>query len=80
MTSVGNGEFMTMSALPSTKKRKTKAGARPIMERDLRLLEEKKGKMCKALDGALKGAIQIKGGTSSDGGVAGDAATFRRLK
>jgi hypothetical protein len=50
------------------------------LERDLRLLEEKKGKMRKALDGALKGAIQIKGGTSSDGGVAGNAATFRRLE
>ncbi len=80
MTSVGNGEFMTMSALSSPKKRETKAGARPIMECDLRLLEEKKGKMCKALDGALKGAIQIKGGTSSDGGVAGNAAMFRRLE
>ncbi len=80
MTSIGNGEFMTMSALSSTEKRETKAGARPIMERDLRLLEEKKGKMRKALDGALKGAIQIKGGTSSDGGVAGEAATFRRLE
>ncbi len=80
MTSVGNGEFMTMSALSSTKKRETKAGARPIMERDLRLLEEKKGKMCKALDGALKGAIQIKGGTLSDRGVAGNAAMFCRLE
>ncbi len=80
MTSVGNGEFMTMSALSSTKKRETKAGARPIMERDLRLLEEKKGKMRKALDRELKGGIQIKGGTSSDRGVAGDAATFRRLE
>ena len=80
MPSVGNSEFMTMSALSSTKKRETKAGARPIMEWDLRLLEKKKGKMRKALDGALKGGIQIKGGTSSDGGVAGDAATFRRLE
>ncbi len=68
MTSVSNGEFMTMSALSSTKKRETKARARPIMERNLRLLEEKKGKMRKALDGALKGAIQIKGGTLSDRG------------
>jgi hypothetical protein len=80
VTSVGNGEFMTMRVLSSTEKRGTKAGARPIMERNLRLLEEKKGKMRKALDGSLKGVIQIKGGTSSDEGVAGNAATFCRLE
>jgi hypothetical protein len=76
VTSVGNGELMTMSALSSTEKRETKTGARPLMERNLHHLEKKKGKMCKALDGALKGGIQIKGGTLSDGGVAGNAATF----
>ncbi len=80
MTSIGNGKFMTLSALSSTYKRETPAVARPIMEPDLRLLEEKKGKMRKALDGVLKGAIQIKGGTSSDGRVAGNAATFRCLE
>ncbi|KAL3817546.1 hypothetical protein ACHAXA_003719 [Cyclostephanos tholiformis] len=62
VTSVLDGELITERVLSATETRGTKAGARPMTERDLMALEEKRGKIHETMDGALKGAIRIEGG------------------
>ncbi len=70
--SIVDGEFVTERVLSATETRGTKAGARPMTERDLKVLEEKRGKIHEALDGALGGSIRIEGGAPS-AVVVGDA-------
>ena len=72
VTSIVDGEFVTERVLSATETRGTKAGARPMTERDLKVLEEKRGKIHDALDGALGGSIRIEGGAPS-AVVVGDA-------
>ena len=72
VTSIVDGEFVTERVLSATETRGTKAGARPMTERDLKVLEEKRGKIHEALDGALGGSIRIEGGAPS-AVVVGDA-------
>ena len=71
VTSIVDGEFATERVLSATETRGTKAGARPMTERDLKVLEEKRGRIHEALDGALGGAVRIEGGAPS--AVGGDA-------
>lgn len=72
VTSIVNGEFVTERILSITEKIQAGGGsgsvggngAKPMTERDLRNLEEKRGKIHTALDGYMKDVIHI---TDKDG-------------
>ena len=71
VTSIVNGEFITERILSITEKIQAGGsgsaggnGAKPMTERDLRNLEEKRGKIHTALDGYMKDVIRI---TDKDG-------------
>jgi tetratricopeptide (TPR) repeat protein len=67
VTSIINGEFITERILSITEKIQAGGGgngAKPMTERELRTLEEKRGKIHTALDGYMKDVIRI---TDKDG-------------
>jgi len=62
VTSVVGGEFATEKVLTAGEARGVKQGARPMTERELKVLEKKKSQIEEALDEKLKGMVQIKDG------------------
>jgi len=61
VTSVVDGEFATERVLSAGESRGMKQGARPITERELKVLERKKSQIEDALDEKLKNMVRIEG-------------------
>ncbi|KAL9187846.1 hypothetical protein ACHAXT_006224 [Thalassiosira profunda] len=60
VTSVVNGELTTEKVLSAGEAKGMKQGARPMTERELKVLEKKKSQIEEALEEKLKGMVQIK--------------------
>lgn len=65
ITSVVDGELVTEKVLTTGETKGMKQGARPITERELKVLERKKSQIEEALDEKLKDMIQIKDGSTN---------------
>ena len=65
ITSVVDGELVTEKVLTTGETKGMKHGARPMTERELKVLERKKSQIEEALDEKLKDMIQIKDGSTN---------------
>ena len=65
ITSVVDGELVTEKVLTTGETKGMKQGARPITERELKVLERKKSQIEEALHEKLKDMIQIKDGSTN---------------
>ncbi|KAL7531682.1 hypothetical protein ACHAXR_004174 [Thalassiosira sp. AJA248-18] len=70
VTSVVDGEIVTEKVLSAGEAKGMKQGARPITDRELKVLEKKKSQIEEALDEKLKNMIQIKESPNGSGSKA----------